>query len=138
MAFIKEIKSSNGITGTYHRIGSIIKNHNKLSVEVESYADSTYRQQEKEQISLSAQMGELISRLSVLTGSPNTKESEKEAEEINEKIRRYHELSQVPQFYSFKTTILLDWEENESISFESVYEKLAAGDSVFSGGRQEQ
>ena len=42
MALFKKIKSDNGITGTYHRIGSITKNHSELSVEVESYADRSH------------------------------------------------------------------------------------------------
>lgn len=132
MALLKEIKSSNGITGTYHRIGNITKNYNKLSVEVESYADATYRQQEKECLDLAGQMGGLISKLSVLTGSVCTDETKKEIDKVNAKIEKYQNLCKMGQFYIFKTTVLLDWDEADSISFETVYQKLASGDSIFS------
>ena len=135
MALCKEIKSDNGITGTYHRIGSIIKNHNKLSVVVESYTDSTYRQQEKEQIILAAQTDNLILRLSELTGSPETEEGKKEIEEINTKIERYQELCKTGQFYAFKTTVLLDWDAEETISFETAYQKLTEKSTIFDGAK---
>lgn len=132
MALLKEIKSSNGITGTYHRIGNIAKNYNKLSVEVESYADATYRQQEKEYLDLAKRMDELILRLSALTGSHITEESSEKINEVNAKIEKYQKLCKMGQFYIFKTTVLLDWDEADSISFETVYQKLASGDSIFS------
>lgn len=135
MALLKEIKSNNGIIGKYHRVGNIIKNYNKLSVEIESYADATYRQQEKEQLDLAKQMDELILRLSVLTGSPITEESEKEINEVNAKIEKYQNLCKMGQFYIFKTTVPLDWDETENISFETVYQKLVSGDSIFSDAK---
>ena len=132
MALLKEIKSSNGVTGNYHRIGNITKNYNNLSIEVESYVDDTYREQEKERLNLAEQMDELISRLSVLTGSPHTEESEKEIDKVNDKIERYQKLCETKEFYVFKTVIPLDWDEAENISFETVYQKLVSGDSIFS------
>lgn len=133
MALLKEIKSGNGITGTYHRIGSVIKNYNKLSVEVESYSDNTYREKEKEFIELSTQVGSLISRLSELTGSPQTEETQVEIDKVTAKINRYRELCEIGQFSAFKTVVQLDWDEtNDNISFEAAYEKLIQGDSVFS------
>ena len=133
MALFKKIKSDNGITGTYHRIGGITKNHSELSVEVESYADSTYREWEKELLSLASRKDDLISRLSILTGSPITKESQQEIDEINDFFDHYQELCKIKDFCAFKTNVSLDWDFGETISFETIYKELAETETIFSG-----
>ena len=133
MALFKKIKSDNGITGTYHRIGSITKNHSELSVEVESYADSTYREWEKELLSLASRKDYLISSLSILTGSPITKESQQEIDEINDFFDHYQELCKIKDFCAFKTNVSLDWDFGETISFETIYKELAETETIFSG-----
>ena len=133
MELFMKFKSDNGITGTYHRIGSITKNHSELSVEVESYADSTYREWEKELLSLASRKDDLISRLSILTGSPITKESQQEIDEINDFFDHYQELCKIKDFCAFKTNVSLDWDFGETISFETIYKELAETETIFSG-----
>lgn len=131
MALLKEIKHNNGVVGVYHRIAGINKNYNKLIVDVESYADSTYRDKEKERITLSGQIGDLISKLSVVTGSPQTDETVREAKEIEEKLEYYNGLCAIKQYYAFKTSVELEYEEGDDISFEAIYEKLTNSDTDF-------
>lgn len=131
MALLKEIKNDNGVTGVYHRIAGISKNYKKLSVDVESYADDTYREKEKERIELSGQISDLISRLSVVTGAMQTDETVAEAEEINAQIDYYNKLCSIKQFYAFKTSVELPYTEGDDISFEAIYEKLTSNDTIF-------
>lgn len=133
MALLKEIKHDNGIIGVYHRIAGVSKNYNKLFVEVESYTDRTYREKEKERLTMSEQVNALISRLSVVTGAPQTEETRIEVDEINAKLEHYNELCEVKQFFAFKTSVELPYTEGDDISFEAIYTKLAASDSAFAG-----
>ena len=100
---------------------------------MESYADSTYREWEKELLSLASRKDDLISRLSILTGSPITKESQQEIDEINDFFDHYQELCKIKDFCAFKTNVSLDWDFGETISFETIYKELAETETIFSG-----
>lgn len=136
MALLKEIRDTNGVIGVYHRIASVNKNYNKLFVEMESYADDTYRKKEKERLELSEQVSDLITRLSVVTGTIQNEETEKEAEKINMQLAYYNELCAVKQFFAFKTSVMLSYTDGDDISFEAIYEKLVGSDTVFAGAEE--
>lgn len=131
MALRKELKSDKGITATYHRIGSVVKNHNKIEVTVKSYADETYRDKEKELLELSEQRDDLIYVLSQLTVDP-----EKHADEIaalEEKLEKCNTLARTNDFSIFSTSVIVPYEMEENVSFSDIYKYLSESDPVFSG-----
>ncbi len=131
MALRKELKSDKGITATYHRIGSVVKNHNKIEVTVKSYADETYRDKEKKLIELSEQKDALIYELSQLTVTPE--ENAEKIAEVEEKLEKYNKLSQTSDFSIFSTTTQIPYGLDENVSFADIYKYLSESDPVFSG-----
>lgn len=131
MALRKELMSDKGIIGNYHRIESVSKNHDELSVVIKTYADESYREKEKELLEMSKKKNDLISELSILTINPE--ENAEKILEINEEFEKYNDLAQVGDFSIFSTQITLPCNSEKEISFSEIYEYLSHEDAIFSG-----
>lgn len=131
MALRKELMSDKGIIGNYHRIESVNKNHDDLSVTIKTYVDESYRQKEKELLEMSKKKNDLISELSVLTVNPE--ENAQRISEINEEFEKYDNLAQIGDFSVFSTQITIPYNLENDISFSEIYKYLSAENTVFSG-----
>lgn len=131
MALRKELMSDKGIIGNYHRIESVNKNHDDLSVTIKTYVDESYRQKEKELLEMSKKKNDLISELSVLTINPE--ENAQRISEINEEFEKYDNLAQIGDFSVFSTQITISYDSENDISFSEIYKYLSVEDTIFSG-----
>lgn len=131
MALRKELVSDKGIIGNYHRIESVNKNHDELSVIIRTYANENYRKKEKELLEMSKKKNDLISELSVLTINPE--ENAQRISEINEEFEKYDNLAQIGDFSVFSTQITISYALENDISFSEIYKYLSVENTVFNG-----
>lgn len=143
MALVKEITNELGIVGNYHRISNVIKKYESIVVEISSYANEEYRNMEKEAEDLTKELAGSTEKLYELSSGVRTEEKQNQIDEIEAKQKR---LSYLLQIYSpfgqgtviFKTIVNLPWANNTEISFETIYDRLLDGDSIFANMRGDQ
>ena len=124
MSLLKTITNVNGIITTYHRIGSVTKNRNNISVEVLSYVSAEYRDRETELLEMRNVEPEKTARISVLSGTtPLTAEQSEEYEALLAWQNKYNELSAVDRFHACSNNAEIEW-ESEDISFTDLYIRL--------------
>lgn len=125
MALSKNITSNNGAIATYHRIRMILKDFNIITVLLDSYADSSYRDKEKSYIHTGQNISDKIKELSELTGRDNlTEEETVQRDALQKELDEYNKFSQLGSFRLFQTNIDLTWEDSDNISFGGIYDRI--------------
>lgn len=132
MSLKKEIISNNGAIANYHRISRVEKNGTSLVVTVNSYADNTYRETEKELEEIAQNRDSLITELSYLSAKSNDDLSEDETvreKEIQTAFERMNTMQGGNTL--FKTNFTLSAENMDGISFQDIYNRLKTETEVF-------
>lgn len=138
MALMKLVTSTNGAQANYHRIQSIEKDCGQMTVILNCYTDSSYRQQEKEFAEMKKVINIKVARLSQLTGAGDdlTEEERMEMAELQNFVNNYSALSAHGPFHLYQSTISMLWEDTENISFQSIYEKLMENNEIFANAEK--
>lgn len=123
MALQKEITNEFGIVANYHRIKMIENNNPIIKVSIFSYVDKKYRELEKSFATVEEDYQKQMILVNEL-GSDDTKQSELQdavntLTAIREKIPNAYKNYQV-----FETLIEIKIDNEEDISFRSIYNKL--------------
>ena len=123
MGLKKEITLETGATASYHRIRSIEKGINKLTVIVDSYSKEEYRDLEKEIPEMVAGIGEKRNRLAALIEKEEkTEEEEAELQNTEDLLKRYESCVEKNGDLSLdRETIDIPYLKTGDISFQAVY-----------------
>ena len=126
MGLKKEITLETGATASYHRIRSIEKGINKLTVTVDSYSKEEYRDLEKDIPEMISGIGEKRNRLAVLKEKEEkTEEEEAELQNIEDLLKRYESCVEKNGDLSLdRETIDIPYLKTGDISFQAVYDIL--------------
>ena len=120
MALKKEITNEKGITSKYHMISMFVAYEDRIDLEIKSYADTSYRLEEK-QIEENKDLAEKL-RQQIL--EEEVKE-EPDLELINNINQRIAELDLEPKDYNIgKMNYRIPFSKLDTISYANMYEKL--------------
>lgn len=127
MALKKELIDNKGIKTLYHRISDFVVNKDKniIEINVKSYADEKYRQEEKEYEDFIKTREEKMEKLDELVLKNADGSKTDEVKKLTEEINNMYNTKVVEQnTYIFNKKIELDFDINQKYSLEDIYNRI--------------